>query len=142
MAKPDMRIRCYGGPAHGLLIDQSIGHRFDYESRDFHRQTPFALDFSDENVLLFDRDYDRVSYYVNWYHERRGNMGRRMPIALIEGTKLTRNEDWDLRVEMEFIRWEPIRVPNFMTEFKRWWNVTLYNLTGNVELIQEELRER
>ncbi len=135
-----MKIRCYGGPAHGMMIDQSVGNRFDYHSRDFYRQRPFDLYDPADTFAQPDLEYDRVTYYVNWYHERRGNMGRRMPIALLEGTKLTHNEDWDLVQEMGYLPWEPVRVPDFMKEFDRWWNVTLYKLIRDSGLIKEELR--
>lgn len=131
-------VKFYGGPLHGSVqavrpgeyrID-AMDYRHWQMQRNYYDPYPMRPPSADT--------VKKVSYGIEKVYERRGNMYRMLLIGLLEGTKLLPREEWELQRDLDRMKWQPVRVPRFLTEFERWYNVKMYEFTGRSEFVQEE----
>lgn len=132
-------VKFYGGPLHrqenyveeGCLRVDAMDRRFESRRLDFY------MDLSRPPVY---EPISKASYEINWWQERRGIMGRRMRVAIIEGKgNLLDREEYEIERDIRGVPWQPVKQPSILHNFETWFNVTAYKHTLNENYIREEL---
>lgn len=134
------KIRLYGGPLHGEFhYWNGEGTTIVCHDRDMVRD---RIDFRfppKQPVLPPEPMWDRRSYRVDVYRERRGMGERDMCIGLLEGRDIQEHERWQVERDLESRPWYPVKPPSILHNFESWFAWCAYKHTGEQKHIHEEL---
>jgi hypothetical protein len=133
-------VRCYGGCKHGEAVTLSEDMSHLRAARPRLERRPLGYGPLDPRDQVYEPMHEIDTYRLDTYRERRGGGWREMKVAILEGRELYREEQWQLDKDIQDVRWRPIKEPNFLTEFDRWFAWCVYKHTGEFKYIREEMR--
>ena len=127
-----IKVKCYGGPAHGLTKDLASGaHRFEMfvEPRIDRRQL-FTLRPSSmipPRSQSVTNTYYLQTYEQEWTTAEGSEVYRRLQVALLDGADLLQREQHELEDAMESLPWNWSLAPSILYQFERWWEKALHD---------------
>ena len=131
-----IKVKCYGGPAHGRTVnlDDMSSPRFEMfvEPRvnhiNFYQRHPPHL----SDALLMLPRIETNTYYVQTYAQEgitecRSKVFRHLRVAIVDGADLLVREMHELEREMDHVPWLWELAPSILHQFEAWWEKTLHD---------------
>jgi hypothetical protein len=133
--KPVTEVKCYGGPAHGRVVNVSematnriemlVEPRVDLAR--YEEYPPHLVD-----ALLMRPRIETNTYYLQMYAQEgitecRSGVFRQLKVAVVDGADLTVREKYELERGMESIPWRWKTAPSILSQFGAWWEKELHD---------------
>ncbi len=129
-----IKVKCYGGPAHGHEMLVSGRYRFDVTLESRLRHHKYARSSPDDfrEAMLGYSALEYYTYYLKTYQQEGTTAGasevyRQKQVAILEGADLLPRELHELEDAMDHTPWTWKQNPSILYQFEAWWEKALHN---------------
>jgi len=129
-----IKVKCYGGPAHGrtMNLTDDAPPRFEVITKPRVDRRQIFSCCPDITKMPIGPRINTNTYYLQRYEqqgmtEERSTVYRHLRVALLDGADLLPRETHELEDAMENLPWIWSLAPSILHQFEAWWEKALHD---------------